>query len=194
LNEGWIAPYSYPVRWKLTVKYRTFGEHLAKYTLNIAVILESFDKNDFTVAEQLKEDEAMYAEFLKNIGWLIPQWFFGVSGDQDHKKQVVKFNTLCNEYWSKLSKHPELQAKLLASAGLGKTIRHKFFRPVVHRKNYELEVLLRLVYPDISEEQVRLWVRKNDEAALKQLANECGLQEKEYEPYLKSYQKIKEAQ
>ena len=98
-------------------------------SLNIFLVLEYLDENNMELYEAVKDDENLLKDLEKNIGWLIPQWFTGSPNEDVHRALILSFNELCNVGWHNFYKHPQLQAKLLASAGLGKSVRHKFFRP-----------------------------------------------------------------
>ena len=99
------------------------------YALDLFTVLAGFDRNDLTVYESLSEDPTYKAEMDKNVGWLFVQWMTGANDDTTHRRLLVKFNDLANQGWGKFSKHPALQAKLLASAGLGHRVKHKFYKP-----------------------------------------------------------------
>ena len=131
--------------------------------MNLFGILEQLDRNDPEVHEKLQDNPEDLTELEKNLGWLIPQWLTGASSEPDHKELILRFEAIANPVWTMVHKHPKLAAKLLAQVGTGRKVRHKFYRPSGSRKKANgILALLRRDYPDLRENEARIWCREND--------------------------------
>jgi hypothetical protein len=160
--------------------------------IDIFVILDAFDRNDYTVYDQVAADPEALAAFRKEIGYMLPIWMTGASRDSDHIELIERFNANCNKNWFALSKHPRMQAKLLASIGLGRRTAHRFNKVRAAPKGSALGDFLRQEYPDIRENEVVLWTKRNTLEQTEELARSWGLQEDQLKELRKSYQEVRQ--
>lgn len=144
--------------------------------LDIFVLLEAFDLNDLSVYDQIAADPEALKEFKKEIGYMLPMWMTGSARDADHRKLIEKFNRNCNRCWFDFAKNPRMQAKLLATVGLGRATPHRFHRVRAVRKQNPLMDLLLLQHPDIRKDEVDLWLRKHTLGQAEELAQMFGWQ------------------
>ncbi len=155
--------------------------------LDIFSVLSYLDENNLGVYEALGEDAEMLSELERSVSWMLPQWMTGAINDESHAELVKNFNTLCNDGWFSLYGHPELQTKLLACCGLGRNVRHKFFKPTKSRNLSRMMELLSYKYQDIREEEVELWCRHNDKVGMSRLAESLGYQKDEVKELAKAF-------
>lgn len=158
-----------------------------KQKFDLFGVLEFLDERSLQVREVFLDDPEGLKELDRNAGWLLPQWMTGAYKDQDHAALISRFNEVANPGWYGFQKHPELQLKLLALCGLGRKVKHKFIKPRSSPSTDKITELLSLVYPDIRQEEVELWLRQNDRDDLIDLAVRLGYQTEEQEALLKAY-------
>lgn len=155
--------------------------------LDIFAVLSYLDENNLEVHTALREDAEMLAELDRSVSWILPQWMTGAVNDETHAELMKNFNSLCNDGWFSLYGHPELQTKLLACCGLGRKVRHKFFKPAKSRNLTRMMELLSHKYQDIREEEVELWCRRNDKAGMSRLAESLGYQKDKVKELAKAF-------
>ena len=158
-----------------------------KQKFDLFGILEFLDQRSLQVREVYLDDPEGLKELDRNAGWLLPQWMTGAYNDKDHAALISRFNEVANPGWYSFQKHPELQLKLLALCGLGRKVKHKFTKPRTNPQMDKVMELLLLVYPDIRQEEVELWLRQNDREDLIELASRAGYQTEDQEALLKAY-------
>ena len=147
--------------------------------LDLFALLDCLDRKAFDLRGSMDPEEMK--EFDKNLGWILPQWMSGASRDDAHKELLLRFNRNCNIGWFKFYHHPELQAKLLATVGLGKSVRHRFFKTGKRVSHTELETLLYEESPALKPDEVSLWCRLHTRSDLYRLAESFGRQSSEME-------------
>ena len=101
---------------------------MAKSNVDIFMLLSFLDENEMQIYKDFAEDKEVLSDLIKNVGWLVPQWMSSAQNDNDHRELVSKVNSIVNVVWLGISGNPELQTKLLACCGLGRTVRHKFYK------------------------------------------------------------------
>lgn len=163
------------------------------FKFDIFVVLQELDQNNYTVYEELEGNQELLAEYCKVLGWMLPLWMTGASRNDDHVKLLRAFNTDLNRVWYKVKGHPKLQSKLLAGIGLGRRTNHKFFK--ASPPNYQNEVVrfIQELYPDANRQEIELWIRMNEPATFKELAEELGWQVADLKELVKVYTKMRKA-
>lgn len=160
--------------------------------IDIFTVLEYLDTNHFELYEVVSGDPDILKTFEKDLGWIIPIWFSGATNAPNQKDQTLLFNEVCNQCWFELSKHPELRAKLLAACGLGKEIKHKFYKPKSLNQTGGFLSILRQVYPDIKPEEVELFVRTTDRDYFYDLCLALGNQDDHMISLMEEFDQIKD--
>jgi hypothetical protein len=159
--------------------------------LDIFSILGYLDEGDMEVYTSLREEPELMKELEKNISWLIPQWMTSSTDDYDHRNLILAFNEICNSGWFKLHGHPELQTKLLACCGVGKT-RHKYYKSTKTRNLTKMINLLSHKYKDIRDEQVELWIKRTTRTEMINMAESLGYQSEQVADFTKSFDSLRE--
>ena len=90
-------------------------------------------------------------------------------------------NELCNNHYSDISNHPELQWLLLSVIGVGP---EKYFKewvgtPNSRQKESSIDKFLLEVYPTISDDELNLLKEMNTENDFQNLAKEMGYSDKQ---------------
>jgi DNA-binding HxlR family transcriptional regulator len=165
------------------------GVATQKKQLPIQAILRVLDQRKFNLYSALAKDESDRKELERMLGYILPRWMSGAVNEEDHQRLIIRFNRLANLGYHTLSKHPELQAKLLATVGLGREVKHNFFKANRASKTPLLDKLLRQQYPDLRKEEMRLWCRLNGASDIKRIAEACSWSEEDVEAVVGEYKK-----
>ena len=160
---------------------------MAKSKLDIFSVLTYLDENNLGVYEALRDEPEMLTELERNVSWMLPQWMTGATNDADHAALVESFNVICNDNWFELYGHPELQTKLLACCGIGRKVRHKYYKPSKTVHLGRIMALLEDKYEDIREEEAEMWVRRSTKAGLIRFAESLGYQDKQVKELTKAF-------
>lgn len=153
-------------------------------------VLKELDKNNLKIYESFENEEDLKKEIDKLLSWLLPQWMSASSNDDVEKFLTERVNFICNKSWFKIRNHPKLQAKLLSSCGPGKPIRHRYVKKHHTSSVPNIRILLEAGYPDIKEEEIILWCKKNSPQQVKEFAEENGYQQNEVDEIMKEYKKV----
>jgi hypothetical protein len=159
-------------------------------SLSISVLLKNLDINNMELYEAFRHDEITRKELERSLAYMLPVWVSGCALGSDQIPVMLAFNKHVNLNWKDLDSHPELRAKVLATVGLGREIRHDFMMRQPRPKQTALMELLRQKYMDIRKDEVVLWCRKNSEQDLFQLCGDHGVQAKDRELILSEYRKL----
>ena len=160
--------------------------------LDLFAVLRFLDQNNMDLYSEIQQDPTMLVEFNKMVGWLLPRWMSGSTVNSEHRLLIKNFNEFANVGWFAFSKHPELQAKLLACCGTGRPTKHKFTRSEKGAELHEIRDLLETKYDDISDEEIQMWCRLNDERNMVDFAGRCGYQQDAIKKLKKVYVKARE--
>ena len=157
----------------------------SKHQLNLPKLLDRLDMRDYTLYDVLSADEADRKEFERLLGFLLPSYMAGAKNDTDHAALVREWSSI-DINWRGLGKHPALRAKLLASMGLGKRVRHHL--DLYSKSSVSALVeFLNTVYPGIRMTEIRSWCRRNSEADLIELATRRGIQKEDLAKLVNEY-------
>lgn len=164
---------------------------MSRYVLDIFSVLKMLDRNDMDIHDNLSGHPDVLKELEKNSGWMLPLWMISSESDRDHRALIVNFVERCNLVWESTQGHPILQLRLLASCGLGRLTRHKFYKKTQSMEAKYLTELLIQTTPDINPDEIDMWVRHRTEEDVRELAESCGYQTKEIEKLLTEFRRIK---
>lgn len=159
------------------------------HKIDIFAILKYMDEGNFRIYETISQDEEMLKEFETNLPWVIKQWMTGAVKNNDHRRLIENFDSLCNIGWFEFG--PELQTKLLACCGSGKSVKHKFYKVKANKSTNKILDLFRKRYPDIRQEQVSMWIRKHDTIDFEGLLDTLGIQKDERKVLTKEFEECK---
>ena len=110
--------------------------------------------------------------------WMMMRYASSVQGKQA-PDYIWMVNELINHKFSDVSKHPELQWKLMCLAGSGKVQFHPFVKvPKAKRKKDKVEELVRELFPLLKSDELELFLKMNSTDELKELALESGVDDK----------------
>jgi len=166
---------------------------MSAYKFDLFVVLPELDQNNYNIHEELQENPTLLVEYEKALGWILPLWMIGSSRNDDSAEMLTRFNDSCNQLWYPLKDHPKLRSKLLAGVGLGRRTNHKFVKAAVGKYENEVIRFIREMYPDARQQEIELWIRMNEPAVLKELAELKGWQVADLKELTKVYKKMRKA-
>ncbi len=147
-------------------------------TLTLAMELPAMDLRDKEFYTNLSE------EHKKEISlWLLMRYMSSSQGDAEH--HIMMVNDIVNSNFSVISKHPELQWKLLALCGTGKKQFHPWIPPPRGVKKNKLEQALSDLNPLMKSDELELFQRINTKEDFEEYFRDNGYDDKAIKELLK---------
>lgn len=122
-----------------------------KPKLDIFKVLERIDVRDYSYYESLSDEEKKSLSM-----WILMRWTSLVSNDNLAPDFIMNANDLVNVNYNELSKHPELQWKLLCMVSNGNKQRHVFVKPPKGRVKNKKQEALSIIYPNAKFDELEL--------------------------------------
>lgn len=136
-------------------------------TLTLAMELPAMDYRNMDFYSDLS------AEHKKEISlWVLMRYMSSSQGDAEHHLMMV--NDLVNQNFNVISKHPELQWKLLAMCGTKKKQFHPWIAPPKGVKKNKLEQALIDINPLLKDDELELLLKINTAEDFRQYFKENG--------------------
>jgi hypothetical protein len=147
-------------------------------TLTLDMELPAMDFRNMNFYRDLSD------EHKKEIGmWLLMRFMSSSQNQAAHHLMMV--NDVVNHNFSALTKHPELQWKLLALCGTGKKQYHPWIAPPRGIKKNKLEEELLSHYPLLKDDELELILSLNSAEDLAEFFRENGYDDKTIKELLK---------
>lgn len=144
-----------------------------KPLLQIKDIMAAVDRKDYGYYERLTDEQRKSLNL-----WMTQRYASSVQG-KFAGHYLVMINEFMNTNWSDVSKHPELQWKLMCLAGTGKPQFHPFVKvPKAKRKKDKVEEIVRELFPLLKNDEIELFLNMNTKEEIKVLAMESGVDDK----------------
>jgi len=144
-----------------------------KPLLQIKDIMAAVDRKDYNYYTNLTDEQRKSMNL-----WMTQRYASSVQG-KFAGHYLVMVNEFMNTNWSDVSKHPELQWKLMCLAGTGKVQFHPFVKvPKAKRKKNKVEELVRELFPLLKNDEIELFLKMNSNIDIKELAIESGVDDK----------------
>lgn len=152
-------------------------------------VLPNLDKKNYNFYDSLSEAEKKgYAPLV------IMQWMSSTNGDHNfmHHKHLLDVNEFVNiDFWN-LSKHPELQHKLLCLCGAGTNQRHQWIPLMKKNQNkFKCSNILKSLSPNINDDEMKLILQNTANSEFEQFLKELGYQDKELKDTMKLWKEDK---
>lgn len=118
---------------------------------------------------------------------VLMRWISAVDSTADADTMIWMVNELVNmDFWV-LSKHPELQWRLMAAANTGRSQRNTWI-PGTKKKNLsKVDKLLLELYPSLNDQELNLVRSKLDKDSLKQLLRDMAMPDNEMKAIMNDY-------
>lgn len=140
-------------------------------TLGLPTELLAMDTGNMAFYKNLSD------EHKKEISlWVLMRFMSSCQGAPEHHLMMV--NDLVNHNFNNLSKHPELQWKLLALCGTRKKQFHPWIAPPKGIKKNKVEAAIIEHYPLLNDEELELLLKINTQSDLEQFFKENGYDDK----------------
>ena len=151
-----------------------------KPLLQIKDIMAAVDRKDYDFYSRLNDEQRKSLNL-----WMTQRYASSVQGKYAGH-YLVMINEFMNTNWSDVSKHPELQWKLMCLAGCGKIQFHPFVKvPKAKKKKDKIEELVRGLFPLLKNDEIEMLLKINSKDQLKELAMENGIDDKEIKEIFK---------
>lgn len=148
-------------------------------TLSLTVELPAMDFRNMDFYKNLSD------EHKKEISiWVLMRFMSSSQSDPEH--HIMMVNDIVNHNFNSLSKHPELQWKLLALCGSGKKQYHPWIAPPKGVKKNRIEEAVLKVYPLLRDDELELMLKLNSKADLEQFFKDNGFDDKAIKELFKS--------
>lgn len=118
--------------------------------------------------------------------YMSQRWASQVQGSRDVQEHyLLMVNDLSNiDFVATTSAHEELRWQVLSLVGLGQRLRHEFVPPRGQKKDRLTEWLTEL-FPQFSEEEIKLFREINDETVFKESAESMNIADKKIKDLFK---------
>lgn len=157
--------------------------------LPIFDIMARMDKNDLTIRDSIPEDQLK--EFDSFVGFPALRWLSSAPTYSEHLLCLMNTNEV-NKHYFDIWKHKDMQAKLMACAGIGKRTKHTYIKGPESKRKSKLYDLILSYYPDFDYEDCDQFITECDRDDIKSLAMGSDLYEDaaSIKPVMDEYKKI----
>lgn len=138
------------------------------------VVLPALDKRNKMFYNTVSDEERK--DLNKQI-WTLTRWMSSTKQHSEH--HILMVNDIVNMNSSDLKHHPELQWKLLALCGSGKTQMHQWITPPRGAKKNKLETAVLKIIPLLKDDDLALFLTINNRDELSEFLKDNGLSDKE---------------
>lgn len=126
-----------------------------KHKLDIFSTLYAIDNNQLTYLDSLTEEERK--GFVPVV---VMRWASAIEDKRKSAINVMLINEFVNKHFWALYKHPELQFKLMAMVGIGKTQRHQWIAGKAEKANELLIQWMLSHHVLVSEKEIAMKIAK----------------------------------
>lgn len=149
--------------------------------------LPALTRGDYEFYDRCSEEERKEISPLILMRWLSLVQNSELGGDY-----ICAVNQTTNvDFWT-LSKHPELQWKLMCVAGSicgGRAQRHTWVAGVKKITTNKVDSVILSLYPGLNDQELALVRRKFTKDSLKQLLKDMGMPDADIKPILEEFKK-----
>lgn len=152
---------------------------MKKHIIPLDDLFRAIDNRDFSFYSRLTDEQKKDFSMWTAIRW-------ATYSDKNQEYYIMAVNGIVNRDFSAMTKHVELQWKLLAACGAGEDSGRRTFMapPKKEKKNRVLE-FLRTTYPEAKNSDLEQLQSMLDKEELVELAKSSGLSDKEIKEILK---------
>lgn len=156
------------------------------YKLELSVVLQALDRKDLDFYNRLSdEDKKAYTP-------LILMRYMSSLTEQNQNKAyaVIATNDLVNIGFWELSKHIELQHKLLCLSGLGGKQYRPWLASSKHKKSSnKLDIFFQSIYPELNQDEITIIRSTFDKLSFENLVKSLGLDTVQAKDLIKEWSK-----
>lgn len=144
-------------------------------------MLKAIDTRNYKWVSNLSDEER------KSISpWVLMRFVSACNSNNDDIRDhyLIMVNEIINLDFNTLSKHPELQFRMMQLIGLGTPQYHPWIAPGKRQKKDKIGEWLMRSYPSCNDDEIGI-LRQQSKAELKELAGDQGLTDKEIKDLFK---------
>lgn len=169
---------------KKTKKDSEPAEKQSSVKLNLTEVLTAFDKRDYEYYDRLSDD--LKKQFSAFVLMRFMSSGANTSGMHEYYLQMINFY-VNNNFWA-LSKHPELQFKLLCLCGTGTKHYHKWL-PANNKKLPSWYKLYKEKYNDLNDLEFKILTKSISQQEVVEYAKSIGKNDQEIKEFTKDFKK-----
>jgi len=155
------------------------------HKLDLTAVLQAIDRQDLNWYEGLSDEEK------KSYAPLVLMRFMSSLTDQNRNAAyaVLATNDLVNIGFWAMSKHPELQHKLLCLAGLGGKQYRPWLATKKGRKSDKVSEWLQGLFPDLNDDELSLIKSQHDAKSWARFVKGSGASDKQVKDLVEAWKK-----
>lgn len=139
--------------------------------IDIFSILSQLDKRSSSFINV--SDEGEQKETATFVRFPALRWMSAAQGRKEHEALLLRVNEANLRWWT-ASRNVRLQADLLATAGTGSPVRHKWVAPNKTPNDDPIFNFVRLLHPNASDLECGLYLTLNSDDTLVSIAQRTG--------------------
>lgn len=154
--------------------------------------LDIFDEMAALDRKKINWLESQDPDLAKTFSPLVAMRWFSAVGDHSGLADyhILMANELVNIGFWDLSKHPELQWKLMAAAGSGQTQRHNWIPGSKKKNTNKLDNVILGLYPSLNDTELALFKAKLTKDSLKDMLKDMGMPDADIKPIMDDFKKL----
>ncbi len=157
-----------------------------EFKLDIWATLKNADTNNLDYYDSLD------AEQKKAVAPLVlMRWLSAVSSHNPHAEHyILAVNDIVNVGFFELAKFPDLQWKLLAACGVGKSQRHEWIKGPTRLVTNKFDNLILQLDPSLNNLELDLAKSRFTKEGLEQLCRDFAMDDSEIKPIIEEFNKF----
>lgn len=142
-------------------------------------------ENTIALTDELNAMDFSNKDFYKNLSeqqkkdiglWVLMRFMSSSQNQAEH--HIIMVNDIVNDNFNVISRHPELQWKLLALCGTNKKQYHPWIAPPKGVKKNKLEAAILEFYPLLKDDELELLISINGQSDWEEFFKENGFDDK----------------
>lgn len=156
-----------------------------EFSLDIWTVLRNADTNNLLYYESLTVEEKKALQ-----PFVLMRWLSAVSNDNPFAEHyIVAVNDIVNVGFFELAKYPDLQWKLLAVCGSGKSQSHAWIKGPERITTNKLDNLILRLNPSLNDLELSLAKNKFTKDGITQLCRDFAMDNSEIRPIVEEFKK-----
>lgn len=157
------------------------------FKLDIFKTLKAIDLNERNwLSKQPEENKNAF------VPTVVARWCSGYATDDEETREgLVLFNEMVNTRLYDLQSFPDLQFRLMAASGIGKSRKHAWIPPAKHRQNVDkISGFLLRYWPDARDDELDILMSQFDKKSFTDFVEHSGCDPTEAKELIKLYAKL----
>jgi hypothetical protein len=156
---------------------------MSKFKLDIFETLAAVDSRNFDFLQSKSDDERK--AFAPVV---VMRWASAITDGKSAGNQIVAVNEKVNKDFWDIADHPDLQFRLMASAGMGRKQRHEWIANAkADKSSNKLISFIQSIYPEYNDMEANIVLSKFNIDSFKYFLVSCAVEEKEEKDLLNAF-------